>query len=195
MKILSRVVLMLFIAALAAPPATATNYGSHDCITIPGTNYSSCISIGNNYNHQWNYTNPRADIYNDFEFVVETQYDDRTELVINETNFSNADVQVFDADYGDFGVWGWVWCPNTSWTSGSHPNKACRPQWLRFNLYWGSAFDSQFERRYMACHEFGHTLGLRHISNTSSCMYANVATSRTLLSHDIGHINAVYWPY
>jgi hypothetical protein len=173
----------------------ATNFGSHDCIAIPGSSYSSCISIGNNYNHQWHFTNPRNDIYLDFLHIVNTQYDDRTELVVTGTTFSNADVQVFDADYGDFNVWGWVWCPPTSWTSGSHPYKACRPQWLRFNLYYLTAFDTQLERRYMACHEFGHTLGLRHTSDTASCMKANVALVTTLTTHDISHINAVYWPY
>lgn len=195
MKLISQILALVFVAGLSTPPALATNYGSHDCISIPDSPYSSCISIGNNYNHQWHYTNPRSDIYNSFETIVESEYDDRTQLVVNETYFENADVNVFDSDYGDFNVWGWVWCPNTSWTSGSHPNKACRPQYLRFNLFYASAFNTAFERRYMACHEFGHTLGLRHTDNTSSCMKADVATSDALRTHDIDIINDVYWPY
>lgn len=39
-------------------------------------------------------------------------------------------------------------------------------------------------RRWAACHEFGHTLGLGHVGNTNSCMYENNFGSATYSDHD-----------
>lgn len=39
------------------------------------------------------------------------------------------------------------------------------------------------------CHEIGHSVGLRHTSNTQSCLNVN-NTSQVLSQHDKDHINA-----
>lgn len=182
------------VLALAPSAASATNWGSHDCVPFPAPNQGFCsnVSLGNNNSHQWSFSLPRADVYADFAYTVNAQYDDRTDLYVYESSWANADVQVQDANWGSIGVWGWVFCPAGSSTGGTHPNKWCRPQHLNFNLFYAYPFNSQSGRRYMACHEFGHTIGLRHDTESNSCMKPDVVSTTVLSTDDISVINAHY---
>ncbi|MBI2763133.1 MAG: matrixin family metalloprotease [Chloroflexi bacterium] len=55
-----------------------------------------------------------------------------------------------------------------------------------------AAYDTVAERDYLACHEFGHTLGLRHSGDAASCLFPNSATSGVLTSNEIVELNAHY---
>jgi hypothetical protein len=94
-----------------------------------------------------------------------------------------SDVCVFDDDYGGNGLWGWNACAGT--TSGSHPNQRCSLAWVRINLRYSPAAKA------IACHELGHSVGLRHTSDQASCM-KDPPTSSRLTSHDIAHLNSTY---
>lgn len=65
---------------------------------------------------------------------------------------------------------------------------------MRFNAYYNFLYDAPKERNRIACHEVGHTVGLRHGVETSSCMYkfAFSAGSSTLNQHQIDPINGCY---
>lgn len=169
-------------------PATASNFGSQ-CAVVNGV--STCVSLGNNNVHNYYFGSVEVNQRAAINWVSLNVYNP-TDVNTSETPNSDTDVRVWDSTYGFNGIWGWVDCPSTCAKSGAHPNKTGFRQELRFNLSYPNAFDTLFERRYMACHEFGHTLGLRHSGSTASCMYANVATSNVLTSHDASHLNAKY---
>lgn len=86
----------------------------------------------------------------------------------------------------------WTDCPPASAEGGSHPNRWCQPSKIRFNGDRRGYYDTSFERVAIACHEIGHTIGLRHTSNTNSCMHAYPQTSNVISGHDVDHINAAY---
>lgn len=96
------------------------------------------------------------------------------------------DVDVYDGYYGDTGWVGVTQPKNCTW-SGSRWK--CNSN-VKFNLSYPSYYDTASERRHIACHEFGHTVGLNHTTNQTSCM----GPPGTLYwsSHDVEHINAYY---
>lgn len=172
----------------------ASNFGSA-CAVSNGV--PNCISLGNSSLHHYWFGNVETDQRNAMNWIAGSVYS-ATDLTSIQSAHSNTDVKIFDNTYGANGIWGWVDCGSTCEKTGTHPNRTGFKQDLRFNLSYPTAFDTQFERRYMACHEFGHTVGLRHTNslgdpyNNESCMFANAATSNVLTPHDIGHIDAEY---
>jgi len=93
---------------------------------------------------------------------------------------------VYDSNYGDNGVNGWNSC--VAGFSGSHPNQKCEQQWVRINQF----FDPPAQR--IACHEMGHSVGLRHTGDQASCLKQTIlgGNSERLTAHDKGHLNDNY---
>lgn len=85
------------------------------------------------------------------------------------------------------GVNGWASCRN-GYRSGRDPNATCHYQVVRINTRYSPP------RVRIACHELGHTVGLRHTGQQASCMKRTVdgGNSNTLSSHDRAHINNRY---
>ncbi len=124
-----------------------------------------------------------------------------TEIYANVANLgcweiiaSDWGVDVYDGDYGT--QWfAWTACAAGALTKGSAANhtRSCFPQVLKYDLSHSTAYDTPSERKKIACHEFGHSYGLRHSTTdgTSTCMTA-VATQSTVIgisSHDKSHLN------
>jgi predicted Zn-dependent protease len=109
------------------------------------------------------------------------------------TSSSNVDVTIKMFDYGNSGYAGAVICPVGASKTGVDPRVVGRPMELRYNTDSSVAylFDSQFERRYVACHELGHTVGLRHSGDVNSCMYTS-ALSTEITLHDTVMIQDAY---
>lgn len=101
---------------------------------------------------------------------------------------SNADVHVQDVAVGPVGWWAATYCAGSATYGGTDPNRWCRPQILTYNTSYSVGVAQPY---YLACHELGHTVGLRHTSN--SCMESGDTTGLdTVTGHEIGHINARY---
>lgn len=120
-------------------------------------------------------------------------YDAVTDVLTDElSSSSGADVIVMDAFTNLMGVTAWTECADGTTTVGADPNVYCRPQWLRYDLADTADYDTVGERNSIACQEMGHTLGLRHSSSTSSCLYTYRTTQSGLVQHDNDELNAHY---
>ncbi len=106
------------------------------------------------------------------------------------------DVVAYDGFYDPNGYPGWTTCAAGATYGGTNPRRYCKPQEIRYNLSYTNTYNYLAGRRMIACHEFGHTLGLQHPTHshpgTASCMHWTADTSQTLKSHDIGLLNDNY---
>ena len=112
------------------------------------------------------------------------------------------DVIAFSADYGDNGAAGWVYCPPQAPQGlNARGDRWCQQQELHFNLNprFAAFTDDDASRAHVACHELGHTIGLRHWGNppnsvgpaAPTCMHANTPNGPTELHQiDRDHIDA-----
>lgn len=114
------------------------------------------------------------------------------------TTGGDPDVWVYYDDYGANGVAGWVDCPSSSQTGGPQARGWCRFSQARYNEHYVSG-DSQARARSRACHELGHTIGLRHPSDENdpdtfaSCMSTPTSASKIGITvHDTNHLNNHY---
>lgn len=94
------------------------------------------------------------------------------------------DLRISDGDFSDNGFYAWVRCASTLNSSGNlglsrdgEPMNWCKPQLFYFNnWYTDRDYHTSDELKAIACHEIGHSMGLRHRSQTSgtgSCMRTN----------------------
>lgn len=108
-------------------------------------------------------------------------------------------VNVYDGNYGT--TWyAWTACSSTATFKGVAADhiRACAPQVFKYDIGHTTAFDTQAERRKIACHELGHTYGLRHSTATgdgnNTCMTttATNATVTNISAHETNHLNNYY---
>lgn len=190
------------LASVAQPlgPAPLANFGSIACGGSPRT----CVNVANNYAHAVRFSSLTdiPGIATETQWALTNVYDPTDLRAYRDDADPYPDVIASDADYGNNGLLGWVECPpDNTGELGTDPYRSCRGQRLRYNAYyWFNAtyYDTQTNRRKIACHELGHTVGLRHWNDyhtgTGSCMYNSPLTASTtgLSQHDRDHINAYY---
>jgi hypothetical protein len=178
-------------------PTDASPFGSVVCDTSLS---SQCVA--DNGSHLWYPVGLDASTDGAMSWVDLNVFDPIADVqMVKTTAFSAADLQVYDAGYGYNGFRAWVVCQAGATYGGSGPaGRWCRPQQISFNNAlpgYPSEFDTDTKRRFVACHEVGHSLGLQHSTETSSCMrdvpLGYTGTRATgLTTHDIGHLNAWY---
>jgi Metallo-peptidase family M12 len=85
---------------------------------------------------------------------------------------------------------GWTSCRDGT-SAGRDPNRTCFFQVVRFNTRLSGP-----DRVRLACHELGHTVGLRHTGDNTSCMLGSYTAgdggALALNRHDRDHINDHY---
>jgi hypothetical protein len=114
------------------------------------------------------------------------------------------DVIVYAADHGANGAAGWVNCPpDAPQGENARGDRWCRHQELHFNLNvnYAAFFADDDSRTHLACHEFGHSVGLRHWGNpprsdgpaAATCKNADTPNGPVGLHRfDRDHIDAYY---
>ncbi|MEO7422778.1 MAG: matrixin family metalloprotease [Ornithinibacter sp.] len=76
-------------------------------------------------------------------------------------------------------------------TCNSLSGSTCEQHTVRFDVSYFNAA-SQSNERGLACHEFGHSLGLTHRDTESGCMKMYGAHPTYLTVHDESHLNDDY---
>jgi hypothetical protein len=170
----------------------------------PGVAPPRCTSVGDSPRHYVAFDDSLTEALR--VAVRDTMVEDYgpTDLVMIEQAEPNGmtDVIAYSSDYGENGAAGWVYCPRAS-AQGANPagDRWCRAQELHFNLNprYAIYLGDDASRAYVACHELGHTVGLRHWGNppdsnppvAATCMNADTPDGPTELHpDDVARINA-----
>jgi hypothetical protein len=174
------------LAVGGAGDARATNLGSEGVSGIAGTRSGVFLTDS----RQWSvgYRNLEYTTEDAAIDAIEESYQPTDLTVTHGSSPSCADASfdtcVYDDDYGDNGLYGWNACAGT--TSGAHPNRRCSLTYVKINLHYNSI------PKRVACHELGHSVGLRHSTELGSCMVEGEWPFDRLSAHDQAHINATY---
>jgi predicted Zn-dependent protease len=73
-------------------------------------------------------------------------------------------------------------CGDEATYGGSDPDRWCRPQDIQLNTHYSPSASA---KKSIACHELGHTLGLRHSVQVGvSCMRDGEWTQQGYSPHD-----------
>jgi hypothetical protein len=201
---LALAVAMMSQASVVAAEDLGPPIGSLFACERPGVTPPRCTSVGDSPRHYVAFDDSLVEPLR--VAVHNAMVDDYgpTDLVMIEQEEPNGltDVIAYSSDYGENGAAGWVYCPRDA-PQGVNPagDRWCRAQELHFNLnprytvYLGDAAS----RAYVACHELGHTVGLRHWGNppesagpaAATCMNADTPDGPTELhADDVARINA-----
>lgn len=165
-----------------------------------------CVSVGDDVRH-FVFIDPSvpADLADSVRQAMTTAYGPTTLVMREESKVRNrTDVIVYAADYGENGAAGWTYCPpGAPQGINGHGHRWCRNQELHFNLnpQYAAFFADDASRDAIACHELGHTVGLRHWGNppdsegpeAATCMNSDAPDGPTdLHEFDRVRINAYY---
>lgn len=164
-----------------------------------------CVSVGND---RWQYIYIHPAVPDELAASVRdamAEYDATELVVVEQPRITSAtDAIVFATDYGPNGAAGWVNCPpDAPQGTNQRGHRWCQRQEIHFNLNprYAPYFADDGSRDYMACHEIGHTLGLRHWGNppntdgpaAATCLQADTPDGPTSLhALDRRHLDAYY---
>jgi hypothetical protein len=209
----SAVLLASLFAIGQGPGVTVADHGGRDIGSFMACDRPvdppRCTSVGDGLLHLVAFDGSlREDLATALRASMAEDYDAPTRLrLIEQPRVTPlTDVIAFSGDYGDNGAAGWVYCPSDAPQGiNRFDHRWCRQQelHLNYNPRYSLFFDDDASRGHIACHELGHSLGLRHWGNPpqtdgpvgATCMQANTPDGPTALHQtDIDHLNRYGFP-
>lgn len=157
-----------------AAPGLATNFGAGGGVMFANGAAHSFIYVGLTTNYQIASDTARTDDLNptDINTSMNASHD-------------AADVAVYDEDRGDVGYYGIYTCiAAANATTCNHAHAV-------FNLWAGLGLTAA-KRISNTCHEFGHSVGLRHDNTRPTCLDDDALFPTNYTDHDRIHINGKY---
>lgn len=179
------------VAAVGVPQSAHAN-------NLVGTNYSTGCSGGvhrdDGGTHTFQYESTGVNVTS-MENWTRTNVYDPTDLVTSFYTGSSTDVIVRDQDYTTY--CGYTWHGSGGTVYGLYVCEAatgsgrCERSSIRYDLSYVNA-TTEANRRGLACHETGHSLGLAHYNTYSGCMETSGPYFWNISEHDRSHINATH---
>lgn len=179
-------------------PAQAT-FGATGCATLLGVRQCVYKQPTVDVKYGWDGTvgNQIPDLDLAYDWIAKNVYDP-TDLVFYRDLYgstSGVDVIVADANWSSNGFYAWAECLPGSETGGSGKSRWCSPQKVRFNSYDLSVYGSTAAKRFMTCHETGHTVGVQHPEapdTLTTCMRPGTWTTTNLSAAEKNQVNDAY---
>jgi hypothetical protein len=192
-KLLPAVVLAAAVTTTASP-AAANPFGSAN----------GCCPFADNGKHWYNYASLETRTRTAVKAAL-LNLDAQTDMTVaaDSTPDPSTDVESFDRYYVDH--WGLDWdgsttgsnllayakCVKTIPPADSSQPWRCDQYEVRYDLA-DIDWMTKTQRQALACHELGHTVGLDHSTQSSSCLRKGAHTTVKYSAHDVAHINGRY---
>ena len=196
-----------------AQMAQASNFGGPKdpspatCLT---TNEVNQQCVAENWLHEVNYHSSLVSIWVTALEATRVDYDPPSDMTLfMDDVYGDNDVRAANVTTTGTNLWGWTKCTSVPDDSGSLPTAVpdyarglnwCKPQYIYFNRAHEDIYNTAAKRKAVACHELGHTMGLRHrdVAGATglSCMKSTPRDGSTWYTvptgHDINLLNFWY---
>jgi hypothetical protein len=193
-KLLPAIILAAAVTTTAASPASANGFG----------NANGCCPFADNGKHWYNYASLETRTRTAVKAAL-LNLDSQTDMTVaaDTTADPSTDVESFDQYYVDhwdldwngsstgYNLFAYSKCVKANAPASSGQPWTCDQYEVRYDLAdidWMTAT----QRQALACHEVGHTVGLDHSTESTSCLKTGAHKIIKYSAHDVAHINGRY---